>query len=107
MLNNRVVSLSENFTAFSPMHAVTDKKARSRHIFSFCATKTMQFLTATLLYLASHLSLHKLLWTNTKMFTDDAKLEEKLVQLHLTYEKSQYVTFKQITAFVSLGHIIL
>jgi len=76
------------------MHAVTDKKAGSRHIFGFCATTTMQFLTATLLYLASHLSFHELFQTNTKIFADDAKLEENLAQLHLTYEKSQYVTFK-------------
>jgi len=76
------------------MHAVNDKKAGSRHIFGFCATKTMQFLTAALLYLASHLSLHKLFQTNTKIFADYAKLEEKPTQLHLTDGKSQYVTFQ-------------
>jgi hypothetical protein len=31
---------------------------------------------------------------NIKIFTNDAKLEEKLAQLHLTDEKSQYVTFQ-------------
>jgi hypothetical protein len=82
------------FRAFCLMHAVNDKKAGSRHIFGFCATKTMQFLTATLLYLASHLSLHKLFQTNTKIFADYAKLEEKPTQLHLTDGKSQYVTFQ-------------
>jgi hypothetical protein len=54
----------------------------------------MQFLTATLLNLASHLSPHKLFQATTKIFADDAKLEEKLAQLHLTDEKSQYVTFQ-------------
>jgi hypothetical protein len=81
------------FMAFSLMHAVTDKKAGSRHIFSFCATKTMQFLTATLLYLAFHLSLHKLFQPTTKIFADDAKLEEKLKQLHLT-DRNLSVTFE-------------
>jgi hypothetical protein len=89
------------------MHAVNDKKAGSRHIFGFCATKTMQFLTATLLYLVSHLSLHKLFQTNTKIFTDDAKLEENSHNCTLQMRNLSMSIFKQITAFVSLGHIIL
>jgi hypothetical protein len=64
------------FTAFSLMHAVIDKKAGGRHIFGFCATKTMQFLTVTLLYLASHYSLH--ISFQTKLILKSSQMMQNL-----------------------------